>query len=161
MLARAGIVRIPDGTHMIPETLAARLHRQIRLDAPRFAPQVSARAGIATANYILANRIPKPARIVLRYLPAGAAARLLSKAIDRHAWTFAGSGQFTVLSPWTFKIVNNPLIQGETGSSCLCDWNAAVFERLYQALVSPDCTCKEITCGAQGAGACCRFEMRR
>lgn len=160
VLNHAGIAEIPDGNHMIPEALAARLHRQIRLDAPGLASRISAQAGIATANYILANRIPRPAQIVLRCLPAGPAARLLSTAIDKHAWTFAGSGQFSVLTPWKFKIADNPLVRGETDTSCLCSWHAAVFARLYQALVSPECSCQEISCGAQAVASCCEFEIR-
>jgi len=159
MLSRAGIAEVPDGTEMIPEALAARLHRQIRLDVPEAAARVSVAAGVATADYILANRIPKPAQIVLRILPAGPAARVLSRAIARHAWTFAGSGQFTVRDPWRFEIVNNPLVRGEAAPGCLCHWHAAVFARLYQVLVAPGCTCREVTCGAQGAGARCRFEI--
>ena len=161
LVERAGIANLPDGAQMIPEAQAARLHRQIRLDAPSSASKISAQAGVATANYILANRIPRAAQMVLYRLPAGPAARLLSRAIGNHAWTFAGSGEFTVLDPWRFRIKNNPLIRDETSSSCLCSWHAAVFSRLYQALVTSECSCREISCGAQADCSCCQFEILR
>ena len=161
LMSRAGIADIPDGTEMIPEALAAALHRRIRQDVPELAAQVSAQAGHATANYILLNRIPKPAQVVLQCLPAGASALEQSKAIEKHAWTFAGTGQFTVTTPWAFKIRSNPLIRGETSPACLCDWHAAVFTRLYQKLVSRKCTCREVSCGAQGSDRSCEFEIQR
>ncbi|GFE48405.1 bacteriochlorophyll synthase 23 kDa chain [Roseobacter cerasinus] len=160
VLSRVELSAVPDGTQMIPETLAAGLHRHIRLIAPAQAARVSTLAGTATANYILAYRIPKPAQILLRCLPATLSAKCLSHAITRHAWTFVGSGQFAALDPWTFDIHNNPLIRAETSSACLCHWHAAVFARLYQALVSTECSCREIMCGAQPPGGVCRFEIR-
>lgn len=161
MLAAAGLSEIPDGRSMIPETDAARLHRRLRVEAPRLAPRIAADAGFATADYILANRIPWPAQLVLKALPAGPSARLLSRAIAQHAWTFAGSGDFHVVDRWTFELGNNPLILGETSGSCLCHWHAAVFEGLYRALVSPGCRCEETRCAAQGFGHRCRFRMHR
>ncbi len=53
-------------------------------------------AGQRTAGYLLAHRIPRPVRLLLRLLPARLAAQLLAGAIARHAWTFAGSGRFAV-----------------------------------------------------------------
>lgn len=159
MLDAAGIQVIPDGLSMIPEADAARLHRQLRLEEPERAPRIAAAAGRETANYILANRIPRPAQWVLKLLPRGPAARVLSRAIARHAWTFVGSGRFHVLDPWTFEIVENPLIRGESSSVCLCHWHAAVFERLYQSLVAPSCRCHETSCGAQGNHSRCRFRL--
>ena len=159
MMARAGLFGQPDGSRMIPEGDAARLHRQLRIEEPDLAPRLSAEAGRRTADYILANRIPGPVRAVLKMLPAGPSARALSRAIARHAWTFAGSGEFRVLDPWTFEIHDNPIIRGETSDRCLCDWHAGVFARLYAALVNPAATCREVDCGALGRGHVCRFEV--
>ena len=161
LMARAGIRHIPDGTSMIPETEAARLHQQLRIEEPDKAPDLAWKAGTGTANYILKHRIPKPVQWVLKSLPAGPAAALLSRAIAKNAWTFVGSGQLTVLNPWTFAIKNNPLIAGETSNVCLCDWHAGVFSRLYQALVCHTAVCHETTCGAQSLGSLCQFEVRR
>ncbi|MCL3883099.1 bacteriochlorophyll 4-vinyl reductase [Marivita sp. GX14005] len=161
MLAEAGIFEVPDGRRMIPETQAMRLHQVLRRDAPDLAPALAARAGRATADYILAYRIPVPARTMLKLLPAPLAARGLSRAIVRHAWTFAGSGRFRALSPWRFEIAQNPIVRGEVSAVPLCHWHAAVFARLYACLVAPGCTCVETHCTAQPGRGMCRFDIRR
>ncbi|TRD19806.1 bacteriochlorophyll 4-vinyl reductase [Palleronia caenipelagi] len=160
MLARAGAT-IPDGTEMIPEGEAARLHRLLRTELPDLASELAAAAGRDTARYILAHRIPRPAQMLLQALPAPLAARALSRAITKHAWTFAGSGQFRAIDPWDFEIRHNPLIAGETSDVPLCHWHAAVFAHLYQTLVHPGCTCTETTCGAQPGHATCHFTLHR
>lgn len=159
MLIRAGITRIPDGSEMIPETEAARLHRQLRLEEPEMAPRLAAEAGRGTARYILAHRIPKSAQIVLQIAPPVLSARMLARAIARHAWTFAGSGVFRTDGPWTFEIANNPIVEHEHSAHPLCQWHAAVFEELYRTLVHPRSRCRETCCRAQGAGNICRFEI--
>ncbi|GAB5446384.1 bacteriochlorophyll 4-vinyl reductase [Gymnodinialimonas sp.] len=161
MMAAAGVPEVPDGTRMIPEEDAARLHRQLRLEEPTLAAAMSADAGQGTAEYILAHRIPRPIKAVLKALPPFAAARLLSKAIARNAWTFVGSGQLQVPDPWTFEITGNPLIAGEVSDTCLCHWHAGVFQHLYRTLVTPNCHCAETTCAAQPSHDRCRFEIRR
>lgn len=159
LLEDADVVRTPDGLSMIPETEAARLHQCLRRAEPSLAPAMSAEAGQRTADYILAHRIPKPVQWVLKLLPATFAAKMLSGAIDRHAWTFAGSGRFRVLTPWVFEIADNPLVRGERSDTCLCHWHAAVFTRLYTTLVAPSCRCMETACGAQDRGNVCRFQL--
>lgn len=160
ILAGAGLHALPDGTCMIPEQDAARLHRTLREAEPDAAWRIAAAAGTATADYILAHRIPPMAQRLLKALPTALAAPLLARAISRHAWTFAGSGTFRRRDDWTFEIADNPLIRGEQGPVPLCAWHAAVFERLYVALVAPDCRCEEVSCAAQGSDAC-RFVIRR
>ncbi|WP_371227450.1 bacteriochlorophyll 4-vinyl reductase [Roseovarius sp. 2305UL8-3] len=161
LLLKAGVPDIPDGQSMIPETDAARVHKQVRLDVPDLAPDLARQAGIATADYILKHRIPPPVQWLLKALPARSAAAVLSRAIARHAWTFIGSGQLRVADPWTYKISGNPLIANENSDVCLCHWHEAVFARLYQTLVASTCTCQETSCGAQGNGHICRFELHR
>lgn len=161
MLSRAGIDELPDGTAMIPEVDAANLHRQLRLDEPTNAPALAKDAGTATADYILAHRIPRPAQRLLKCLPATLAARMLSKAIAQHAWTFVGSGNFRAVSSWIFEIKHNPLIKGEFSDERLCHWHVAVFARLYQTLVARNCVCSEVRCGAVEGGDICRFEITR
>ncbi|WP_420014320.1 bacteriochlorophyll 4-vinyl reductase [Sulfitobacter sediminis] len=161
MLAEAGIFEVPSGQSMIPETSAARLHQQLRLEEPVLAAGISARAGFETANYILAHRIPRAAQLLLKVLPEGPSAFLLAAAISKHAWTFVGSGDFRILDPWNFEITGNPLILGERSEFCLCHWHTAVFERLYQFLVAPSCKCVETECGAQGPDHKCCFKLER
>lgn len=161
LLTLAGLAGPPDGTAMIPQGEAVRLHRALRAAEPVAWPALLAEAGARTADYILANRIPAPARGLLRLLPAGPAARLLSAAIAHHAWTFAGTGRFRTVDLWTFEITGNPFVQGETSAHPLCVWHAAVFEELYGALVDDRCRCREVQCGAQArSGGVCRFAVR-
>ncbi|MEM7641657.1 MAG: bacteriochlorophyll 4-vinyl reductase [Pseudomonadota bacterium] len=159
ILAAAGIFEIPDGKSMIPETIAARLHRQLRLEEPEMAPILATQAGFETANYILENRIPSLAQAMLKSLPRGPASRILARAIEKNAWTFAGSGAFNAETPWSFVIRENPIVRNEVSDLPLCAWHAAVFERLYRVLVSPHCRCEETCCAAQGAGKTCQFKI--
>jgi len=159
MLEEAGIFEVPDGSHMIPEGDAARLHQALRRDEPDMAAQLATEAGRATADYILAHRIPAAVQVILKLLPAPLAARALSKAIAKHSWTFAGSGAFRVLSPWCFEIGHNPIVHGEHSDTPLCHWHAAVFTQLYQVLVDLRSVCREVSCCAVLHGEACRFEI--
>lgn len=115
-------------------------------------------AGRLTADYLLANRIPWPVQAILRHLPDRIAARALAAAIRSHAWTFAGSGRFAVRdgSPTVFEIAGNPLCAGEQATAPVCAWHAAVFGRLFRALVSDRTQVTEEACSASG-DAVCRF----
>ncbi|MCD1627137.1 MAG: bacteriochlorophyll 4-vinyl reductase [Paracoccaceae bacterium] len=159
LMTRAGLEVLPDGSDMIPERPVARLHQALRHDRPDLAAQLGGQAGVATGDYILAHRIPAAAQRLLKILPWQLSARLLSTAIARNAWTFAGSGQFLVVSPLIFELRANPLVQGEVADHPLCDWHRGVFTRLFQTLVHPHLTCHEPRCCATGHAAC-RFEIR-
>lgn len=146
---------------MIPTSDAARLHVGLRrlLPAPR-AEAALATAGGLTADYLLANRIPRPAQIVFKILPARVAAWALMRAISANAWTFAGSGvfSFSIDSGAEARIADNPLCSGLSAEAPACVWHAAVFEGLFRALVSPSTRAHEIACRARG-DACCRFRL--
>jgi divinyl protochlorophyllide a 8-vinyl-reductase len=157
LCAEAGLGEVRGDQGLIDEVPVARLHALVRAQLPEPDPILRA-AGLATGDYILANRIPGPVRTLLKWLPAPLAARLLSQAIAKHAWTFAGTGSFSVVDPWTFELQDNPLIRGEVADRPLCVWHAGVFERLYQTLVDRRLTCRETACAAMGAPAC-RFEL--
>lgn len=161
VLEHADIGELPDGTEMIPQGQAARLHQQLRSEIPHIASGIADVAGRNTADYILAHRIPKFAQFILRLLPPYLSAILLSRAIAAHAWTFAGTGVFRAITPWEFEIRQNPLIEGETSSEPICVWHAAVFQRLYQKLVHRDFKCVEVECGAQTGHDICRFQLFR
>ena len=159
MLVEAGVLEVPDGRQMIPEGDAARLHQVLRRDEPGLAPELAAQAGQATADYIMAHRIPKPAQLVLKLLPTKMAARALSAAITKHAWTFAGSGSFATQGPWMFEIKRNPIVRGELSDAPLCHWHAAVFEHLYRTLVHPHVICRETSCCAVPGQNVCQFQL--
>jgi divinyl protochlorophyllide a 8-vinyl-reductase len=146
-------------TAMVDERPVAAIHQTVRRLLPQQqAAAVLEDAGRRTGDYILAHRIPKLAQVVLKIMPAPIAARMLTKAITAHAWTFAGSGQFSarVGKTVTFEIAANPLCAGEHADHHVCVWHAAVFQRLFQVLVSPYTRVTETDCGAHGAD-CCRF----
>ena len=161
---RAGLVHYlhqPPLT-MVQEAEVTRLHQALRATlGPQTAGQVARRAGRLTADYLLAHRIPGPVQWVLKVLPASLAARLLLQAIGRHAWTFAGSGQFRARAgrPVLLAIRGNPLCLGLHTEQPACDFYTATFERLFQVLVHPRAQVQETACEARG-DAECRFEVR-
>ena len=160
LLAEAGIFTLPDTTGLIEEGPVARLHQALRASLPDLAPSLAWEAGLRTADYIIANRIPRPAVLLMQALPARLAAPLLLAAIAKHAWTFAGSGRFEVLScrPARVAIHDNPVVRGEASDHPICHWHAAVFERLFSRLVHPGWCARESQCCAM-AHAACVFEI--
>jgi divinyl protochlorophyllide a 8-vinyl-reductase len=148
--------------HMVDEEEVRRLHGALRetLGWDR-AAAVARDAGLRTADYLLAHRIPRPVQWVLKRLPAPLAARVLLSAISRHAWTFAGSGEFSarVGQPVVLTIRNNPLCRGVRAAAPACDYYAAVFQRLFQVLVHARAVVHEVACEARGDPEC-RFEVR-
>lgn len=128
----AGIDLPPPDAGMWPEAACRAAHLAVWQGLPD-AAAILAEAGQGTAGYILAHRIPGPAQALIRALPAPLGARLLTGAIARHAWTFAGSGAFRVAarSPLSFEIAGNPLGFGG-------HWHGAVFRHLFRALVWPE-----------------------
>ena len=159
LLYRAEVTEPPADSGMVPEAEVARLHHAVRLFLPDRAADIQRAAGLAVGDYILAHRIPRAAQAVIRALPAWLGARVLTMAIAKHAWTFAGSGQFRVLShaPLRIEIAHNPLAIGPADAP-ICDWHAAVFERLFSRLVWPRVRVEEVECTAMGAEAC-RFVL--
>jgi divinyl protochlorophyllide a 8-vinyl-reductase len=150
----------PEG--MVDETEVARLHQELRhrLGAA-LAGEVARSAGMRTADYLLARRIPQPVQWLLKRLPPSWAARVLLHAISRHAWTFAGSGVFRARAgrPCVVTITDNPLCRGVRSPLPACDFYAATFERLFQVLVHPGVQVVETACEARGDPVC-RFELR-
>lgn len=149
-------------TSMVEETEVIRLHQAVRagigLDA---AARASWDAGLRTGDYLLANRIPRPAQRVLKVLPAGLAAKTLLQAIGKHAWTFAGSGRFSYQAghPVRITIADCPTARGASADRPLCDFYSATFERIFSTLVNPSAKVTEIACSAAGAPACV-FDIR-
>lgn len=114
---------------------------------------VAARAGRHTADYVLANRIPRLARLALPRLPAPLSTSLLLGAVARASWTFAGSGVCTVEKrPPAIEIAANPLAMPS------CAWHRAVFARLFEVLVAAPVEVRHTACCAD-RGSACRFEI--
>ncbi len=131
----AGLLRLlhnpPDA--MIDEAIPARLFEALWWEMPaEQASYFAYDAGRRTGAYVLANRIPALAQLLLRSLPQRLACALLLKAIRRNAWTFVGSGICDVEfgAPALVTIVNNPLAMPG------CIWHVGVLEQLFRKLVN-------------------------
>lgn len=154
LMGQAGLSGPPSDHGLMPEAPAHALHAQVRRAMPDRAAPILAEAGARTAQYILAHRIPRLAQTALRWMPDALAIRVLSQAIRKNAWTFAGSGRFAVEAPGQFTLAANPLIAGEFAARPLCHWHAAVFTGLFARLVAPDIRFAEVACTACGDPAC-------
>ena len=146
---------------MIDEREVVGLHRALHGDlGGGRARTVGWIAGQRTADYLLGHRIPRLAQLVLKGLPARLASRLLSATIAANAWTFAGSGIFSVRHgrPTTFTIRNGPICRGQHTAAPCCDFYAATFERLFARLVHARARVVETGCEAMGDPAC-TFEI--
>ena len=160
VMKAAGVAVPPPDSGMLPEDDCRAVHDAVRTVMGDKAEGILRLAGLATGDYILANRIPMPARFVIRnLLPGYLGAWVLAKAIAKHSWTFAGSGKFRVagMFPVTFELKNNPLMP-VAAEHPACVWHAAVFERLFARLVWPSVVVEEVECAAAG-GETCRFVL--
>jgi len=146
---------------MVDEVEVSRLHRTLRVGLDRATVrEVTRNAGVRTARYLLARRIPRVVQALLKVLPAPWAARVLLSAIRRHAWTFAGSGVFTAQPgrPVVLTLQGNPLCRGVSDDEPVCSYYAATFEHLFRVLVHPQARVVETACEARG-DPLCRFEV--
>jgi divinyl protochlorophyllide a 8-vinyl-reductase len=149
-------------TEMVSQQDVATLQRALREKfGVKEAKEISWDAGLRTGDYLLANRIPKFAQGVLRFVPASLAARVLASAIGKHSWTFTGSGRFSFApgKPFVFRIVNSPLCSQIKAEDPACDFYAATFERIFRAIAHPNSRVVETECEASG-GKACVFELR-
>ncbi|GAB5414607.1 MAG: bacteriochlorophyll 4-vinyl reductase [Congregibacter sp.] len=156
----SGLDGLPHDQGLMREAPAAKLHQAVRAHHPLIAPALTRKAGERTADYIIEHRIPIAALKVLRRLPPWLAGPLLGRIIEKHSWTFAGSGRFRLRSrlPLVFELADNPVVRGESADKPICDWHAAVFQRLFSDIIDPDMRCVETLCCAKG-DPCCRFEV--
>jgi len=143
---------------MVPDADVALLHAALREQlGARRATSVGDRAGRLTADYLLANRIPRPAQMILGLLPAKLAIRLLLRAIGRHAWTFAGQGRFSWRATprgFVLALAGGPVSRTAKSEFPVCAYYAATFERLFQAILRRPIIVIETACEATGAAAC-------
>lgn len=161
---RAGIAGYLDSLpqEMVDEREVTALHHALRDTLGiKEARQIGADAGRRTGDYLLAKRIPRPAQVVLKFLPGFLAGRVLLKAIERNAWTFAGSARFSTQAgtPTRFIIEGSRVCLGVQAPVPLCDFYGATFERLFRELVDSKVRVIEVQCQAMGDPACV-FEVR-
>lgn len=159
ILTRAGLsAYVFEPPHeMVDEREVADLHVALRAAlGEKQAARLAFEAGLRTGRYLLANRIPAPARFVLKLLPAPLASRLLLKAIARHSWTFAGSGRFEVIAsdPAIVRIRDCALTRGLRLQGPGCAFYTGTFEALFKALVSKRALARQTACEGRGDKAC-------
>jgi divinyl protochlorophyllide a 8-vinyl-reductase len=159
----AGVARYLDHPpgEMVDERHVSRLHAALTADVGfPLAQAISADAGRRTGEYLLAHRIPRLAQAMLKRLPRALAARVLVAAIARHAWTFAGSGQFSYrFGPGLeLSIRRSPVCRLLHTEAPACSYYAATFERVFAEMLGPRTTVTETACEAMGAEAC-RFSV--
>jgi divinyl protochlorophyllide a 8-vinyl-reductase len=142
---------------MVDEADVAALHRALfDTVGAEEAAEVAWEAGRLTGLYLLAHRIPRPGQAVLRRVPRPLAARILMKAIARHAWTFAGSGTFAYgFDPdlW-LRLEGSPVCRDIRTEAPACHYFAATFETVLAAMLGPRTRVVETDCAAAGAVAC-------
>lgn len=146
---------------MVAEDEVAHLHAAMaaRLD-PAIGHAVLFIAGQRTGAYLLAHRIPAPARVLLRLLPQAWGRRLLGWLIARHGWTFAGSRQVAIShAPRTVLSLENPRAGQVAAELPACRYFAATLESLFAGLIAHTARVVETECSLEGAAACC-FELR-
>ncbi|WP_349368067.1 bacteriochlorophyll 4-vinyl reductase [Salinarimonas sp.] len=159
LLAQAGLSAyvFEPPAEMVDEAEVAALHQTLRttLGETR-AGAMAFEAGLRTGRYLLANRIPAPARAVLTLLPAPLASRVLLQAVAKHSWTFAGSGRFEVLStnPALVRITDCALVRGLSLRQPGCAFYTGTFEALFRALVHRDARARQTACEGRGDRAC-------
>lgn len=160
LMLLSGISAVPPQQDLMAETPAASLHQLLREHHPDVAATLTRRAGLLTGDHIVEHHIPVAAMRVMRNLPSWLAAPVLASVVEKHAWTFAGSGKFRVRSkvPLVFELHDNPVVRGEAQLEPICHWHAAVFERVFCRIVDPNMRCVETACCATGAHSC-RFEI--
>jgi divinyl protochlorophyllide a 8-vinyl-reductase len=146
---------------MIPESevtaLMKAMHEKL---GPGRAATAGWVAGQLTGDYLLENRIPGLAQIMLRLLPASSSSPFLLKAIARHSWTFVGSGHVAFKSgnPVRIAVSGCPLCRHVASGEWSCSFYAATFERLFHKLVHDCAEVVETQCEARG-DKCCLFEI--
>lgn len=141
---------------MIPEAWFVALTRRVRRRLPvHQAEAVLRRAGHYTGDYVAENRIPGPFRLLLKWMPPRLAVPLLLWAFRRHAWTFAGSGGFSVKGPYPgLLVLQGPPTCGEArGPDPSGAYYEAAFQRLLE-LSAPGIRVRETACQAGGHPAC-------
>lgn len=153
ILESAGLLRYRESPprEMVGEGEVAALFRAISGRLPHHRAQaVLRRSGSATADYILAHRIPRAAQRLIKMLPKQVALRVLLQAIGRNAWTFAGSGRVSV----RLGLAPSLTIEANTIACFDCVWHVAVFERLFGTLVSSTISVEHPSCCARGDRSC-------
>ncbi|MEE4347591.1 MAG: bacteriochlorophyll 4-vinyl reductase [Paracoccaceae bacterium] len=159
LLNEARFTHLPEPGEPVRERQVAVLHQSLRRAWPDMAAEIQREAARDAVEWIMANRMPARARKLLSNMPWPLAVWMLGRHAVQNAWTFGGSGKFTVLGTNTFQMVDNPLVRGEHSSSPICVWHEELFQHTFRRMAHSRLTCVETECMATGADAC-RFQLQ-
>lgn len=152
-LARIDPARL---TGMVPEAwFLALIHAVRDLLPPARADAVLRLAGTFTADYVAANRVPRFFRALLAALPVRIGIPLLLAAFRQHAWTFAGSGRFSVEGsyPGTLILEQCPTCRRGPSEAPAGAYYEAAFEGLLH-IVDARIRVREFRCRSVGDPSC-------
>ncbi|NWJ45810.1 MAG: bacteriochlorophyll 4-vinyl reductase [Chloroflexi bacterium] len=114
-------------------------------------------SGNLTGEYVLANRIPKFAQRIIKFLPRKLRLKVMLNAIGKNAWTFAGSGKYSfTLSPQLQINLDESIIRHAISKANVpvCSYYTGAFETLLKTLVDAHIQVEEIECAIRGDSRC-------
>ena len=158
LLDEARFIHLPEPGEPVRERQVAVLHQALRRNHPDAAEAIQREAARDAVEWIMANRIPARARMLLTNMPWPLAVWMLGRHAVQNAWAFGGSGKFTVLSTSEFQLVDNPVARGEQSDRPICAWHEELFQHTFRRMAHSRLTCTETACVAAGADAC-RFHL--
>lgn len=143
---------------MVNEALFQRLvHEIVREFGTVTTNRILLRSGERTADYVRRNRIPSLARGALRVLPRRPATRLLLRSIQRHGWTFLGSGRME--HDLHHIVIHDCVTCRDVASEHpMGGFYVGAFQGLIETLADPRIRVTETRCMARGDPDC-RFEL--
>jgi divinyl protochlorophyllide a 8-vinyl-reductase len=158
LLDEARFIHLPEPGEAVRERQVAVLHQALRRHWPDEAEAIQREAARDAVEWIMANRIPARARLLLTNMPWGLAVWMLGRHAMQNAWTFGGSGTFSVLGTNEFQMIDNPIARGEQSNGPICAWHAELFQHTFRRMAHSRLRCTETACIAAGADAC-RFHL--
>lgn len=159
LLDEARFIHLPEHGEHVRERQVAVLHQALRRQFPEQAEEIQREAARDAVEWIMHNRIPARARLLLSGMPWQIAVWMLGRHAAQNSWAFGGSGQFKVLSTSEFQLVDNPLIRGEHAHGPVCAWHEELFQQTFRRMAHNRLRCTETSCMAAGADAC-RFTLQ-
>lgn len=158
LLDEARFARLAEHGEHVRERQVAILHQALRRQYPEQAESIQREAARDAVEWIMQNRIPARARLLLSGMPWAMAVWMLGRHAAQNAWAFGGSGRFELLSTSEFQLTDNPLIRGEHSTHAICAWHEELFQQTFRRMAHSRLRCTEASCMAAGADAC-RFRL--
>jgi divinyl protochlorophyllide a 8-vinyl-reductase len=158
LLDEARFLHLPEPGEPVRERQVAVLHQALRRSWPDLAEAIQREAARDAVEWIMANRMPARARKLLTNMPYPLAVWMLGRHAVQNAWTFGGSGKFSILGTNAFQLIGNPMVRGEQSDGPICVWHEELFQHTFRRMAHSRLRCVETSCMAAGADAC-RFHL--